>query len=117
MRTSDEQELEKIREIADITRSALPSYETRGVFRIIEETPAGRKRHYEERVIGEVPLDYLYAGVLLVCPRGDRTDGRMKLEVSVRDFTIKIDKSASSADAVKLQENYANKGYKFEIFI
>lgn len=115
MKALDNQEEKKIREIADITRSVLSDYETRGIFRLIEETPVGQKSSYQEREISEIPLNYLYGGVLLVCPRGDRTDGRMKIEISVRDCTIRVDRKASSADAMKLQRLYLKEGYEFEI--
>ena len=110
-------EIEKLRHLTEITQSTLRKYEVRGVFRAIEETPAGRKCYYSEMSIGRMPLEHLYAGVIFVCPKGDRTNGRMQLEVSVRDHTIRVMGSASSADAAELLDEYRKKGYNFTVVL
>lgn len=106
----------EIKEIAKIAQLSLPRYEIKGVFRLIEDTPAGRKCSYEERVIDEAPLEYLFAGVMLACPKDNRKNGKINLEISVRDGKIRVAPEASSADAAKLKENLDRKGYYFTIF-
>ena len=107
----------RIANIAEIARNTLPSYEIRGVFRVVETTPAGDKCKYLERGVGEIPLEHLFGGVLLACPRGDRTNGAVRLEISTRDRRIYVDKNTSSHDAQTLGLALRKRGYDFSIRI
>jgi len=108
---------ERMGNLIVIAEKALPKYEIRGVFRMIEETPAGNKCKYLETEIGAINLECLFGGILLACPKGDRSNGRYNLEISTRDQSIKVSKYASSSDAQILSDAYKEKGFDFKIIV
>ena len=111
---SDKPTLERLEKLLNIAASALPLYEVRGVFRLIENTPAGEKVKYLEDKVTQKSLKDLYAGVFLVCPIGDKTNGRTMIEISTRDNTI-FSKMGSSRDASILRDAYRKAEEYFEI--
>ncbi len=109
------QTIEILKELSDIAISTLPNYEVRGVFRIVEQTPVGQKCSYQEKKIDEIPLEHLYGEIILVCPRGDKTNGKLNLEISNRDRTIRVKRGTSSREACILSEAYETRKYYFNI--
>lgn len=108
------EETKRLEKLTKLAGSLLPNYEIRGVFRLIENTPAGPKVNYVETDVNDVPIDNLFGGVLLACPKGDRTNGYTMLEISTRDNKI-FTRRGSSRDAILLQEAYLSENEKFEL--
>ena len=113
-----EAEREKISRLIRITSAAAQSCEVRGVYKIAEDTPAGRKASYEERVVGELPLEFLYGGCILVCPGGDRTNGETYIEIDSRSDTIRVaraNRESMKSDGNRLQLNLEKEKMAFKL--
>jgi hypothetical protein len=108
--------IQRLTDISDIAIDTLRNYEIRGVFRLIEYGPAGRKCEYKEEEIKKYPIENLFGEILIACPKGDRTNGKSIIEISNRDRKIiMLDENASSINASILQKEFQKKEYYFSI--
>jgi hypothetical protein len=99
----------KLNTLITITKDEVPYLDLRAVYRLIEKTPSGNKCRYLERSVDVFPIENIFGDVLLLCPEGDRTDGKVHLEISSRDNKIITVNPDFKGLAYSLSQTYRQK--------